>query len=228
MQYINDLRKYVAKACGWRPGETRLTILGKHLDDDALQLSAGLMDAHSRLNMDLLSIHGSKVRVDPLHLSSLPAEVLQIVETTAPNVVMWQQPELMRMLLFLLDLPPRKFAVHREAYAVLARLAAFEGVQNDLRCRADDTGSGASSAARGGAAHALPEGVRRALCIPPGNVEQVQKRPGALLYALEVLYALMCPAASGNLGASRCSDKQAGLFVESSSDTLCAVVRRIA
>jgi hypothetical protein len=186
LQYLGDLRDFVARAVGVHAGEIRIMSMGAENLDDALQLTA----LHRGYDMPLL-FNTLKVRANPFHVSSFPPNVLEVLHETAPNVLLGGNAPLMRMLLYLLDLPAGTTDVHREAYSVLARLPTFREVTADLK---------AAAAPCAGAG--LPPVVRRVLCIPEEGAGVVQKRPGALLYTLEALYALMRPATSGPQSAS--------------------------
>ena len=174
------------------PGEIRLLCMGDTQGDDSLQLKDS-RGAKAAPLTGPASFNAIKVRENVALVPNMPEEVRQLVATTAPSALMSGNASLMRMLLYLLDLPAGVHGVHREAYQVLSRLPTFEAATPDLKQAAGCDAKGK-----------WPPALRCALCLPetPG-VHVAQKRPGALLYALEALYAQMRPAvqSGGNTGA---------------------------
>jgi hypothetical protein len=174
----------VAEALGSQPGELRLLSMGRVNDNDSLQLCDARTGYSAKLAFNVL-----KVKLNLHHVSSQPPHVQELVKTTSPNVVMGSNPTLMRMIIYLLDQPPNRTGVHAKAYDVLARLQTFPDIVNSLKA------AGAPFSGEG-----LPACVHSILCIPVAGAPVAQKRPGALLYALEALYALMRPATTHTQG----------------------------
>jgi hypothetical protein len=192
MQYIADLRAYLASSLGFRPGEVRLFSMGKEYDDDSLQLA----DLFSSV-VEKLSFHMHKVKLGLYHVSSQPPEVQDLVAKTCPDVLMGQHPTLTATLIYLLDFPVGEHGAHSTAYAVLARLETSPELLQELQQAQED----ASPEAGGFVKDSFSPAVRRVLNVPVPLAPVFQQRPGALLYTLEAIFALMQPATSCTPGA---------------------------
>ena len=180
MQYIGDLRAYIASAFACQPGEVRLISLGQEHADDSVQL----LDLLATV-VDTLCFHAMRVKLNVAYVSSQPPDVRDIVAATCPDVLMGGDAALLRLLIYLLDFPAAQHAAHAQAFEVLSRLGTAADVARELR---------AACAPAAAAAGEFPPGVRRALNIPAPGAPAAQRRPGALLYTLEALQELMEPA----------------------------------
>jgi hypothetical protein len=192
MQYIADLRAYLASSLGLRPGEVRLFSMGKEYDDDSLQLA----DLFSSV-VEKLSFHMHKVKLGLHHVSSQPQAVQDLVAKSCPDVLMAQHPTLTATLIYLLDFPVREHGAHSTAYAVLARLETSPELLRELQQAPEDVPVDASADGEDTFAPA----VCRVLNTPVPQAGMFQQRPGALLYTLEAILALMQPTTSCTPGA---------------------------
>jgi hypothetical protein len=186
MQYVGDLRRYLATSLQLSPSVIRMICMGKELARDDFRFGT--------LHVLDLGCRPAKLAVQMVlgkdnPLLDLPEDVMGCVMRTAPDVVMAADDVLWAMLMYLLDFPSASHALHCKAYQVLRRLKTNDKLVSELR-RAMSSGPPSPGAG-------LPESVHELFYIPISE-RSFQPQPGALLYTLEALYCLLEPALSSS------------------------------
>lgn len=207
MQYIGDIRKFLEQIGGCKPGTLHLIILGQERADDSLQLGTimqPMLDASGGINPLTVQVkqarfgsRDERVLAAPAALHVLSDEVREAILESSPDVKMSADASLIKVLTCLLDIPPKFYEVHQHAYQLLIRLQTWQPLVEALRCAMADSTLQSSHS-----------DINTLFYLPPhssevkhnGTLPSWRPRPGAVLYTLEALYALMEPAIPATAG----------------------------
>lgn len=178
-----------------------LFILGQERCNDSMQLGTimqPMLDASSGINPLIVQVkqarigtRGERLVAAPSALHTLSGDIQKSILSSSPDVTMSDDASLMKVLMALLDTPVDAYQVHQQAYQVLSRLQTWQPLVDSLRCAMADS------------AHNPPHEDVAALFHLPGpsshseengSIASWQPEPGAVLYTLEALFALMEPA----------------------------------